>query len=200
MIGGSNPSFPAKQIFKQTPSGVFFVFGTMCYMGKYLITGRQGSGKTTVIRYLQTLGYIAYNTDDLPDATKLQNKETGETIEWPEGTVDWSTYSWNWQKPEIEKLLQSNDNVFIGAIVSNQADSYPMFDKVFVITVSVDTLRARLKTHEHASHHLPGEINRITKNHENKQTVLITADTEPISGERSVEEIANDILKSAGLK
>jgi dephospho-CoA kinase len=54
-------------------------------MSKFLITGRQGSGKTTVIKQLQKLGYTAYNTDDLPDVTKLQDKETGETIEWPEG-------------------------------------------------------------------------------------------------------------------
>ena len=102
-------------------------------MGKYLITGRQGSGKTTVIKQLQKLGYTAYNTDDLPDVTKLQNKETNETIDWPEGKVDWSRYAWNWQKPEIEKLLASDEIVFIGAVVSNQVDFYPMFDKVLLL-------------------------------------------------------------------
>ena len=163
-------------------------------MGKYLITGRQGSGKTTVIKQLQKLGYTAYNTDDLLDVTKLQDKETKETIEWPEGKVDWSRYAWNWQKPEIEKLLASDEIVFIGAVVSNQVDFYPMFDKVFVITVSVNTLRTRLENHEHSSHHLPGEIDRITNDHEKKQASLINEGAEPISGEGTPSETANLIL------
>lgn len=169
-------------------------------MSKYLITGRQGSGKTTVIKYLQKLGYTAYNTDDLPNTTKLQNKETGEVVEWPKGKVDWSKYAWNWQKQEIEKLLNSDEVVFIGAVVSNQQDFYTMFDKVFVITVSGDTLRNRLETHEHASHHLPGVINRITNDHDKKQTLFISEGAEPISGERSTEEITNNILEIVGLK
>jgi broad-specificity NMP kinase len=168
-------------------------------MSKYLITGRQGSGKTTVIKQLQKLGYTAYNTDDLPNLTKLQDRETGETIEWPDGKVDWSRYAWNWQKPEIEKLLASDEIVFIGAVVSNQVDFYPMFDKVFVITVSVNTLKTRLENHEHSSHHLPGEIDRITNDHEKKQASLINEGAEPISGERPPEEIANNILNLVGL-
>ena len=166
-------------------------------MGKYLITGRQGSGKTTVIKQLQKLGYTAYNADDLPDVTKLQNKETNETIDWPEGKVDWSRYAWNWRKPEIEKLLASDEIVFIGAVVSNQVDFYPMFDKVFVITVSVDTLKTRLESHEHSSHHLL--IDRITKDHVKKQASFINEGGEPISGERPPEEIANNILNLVGL-
>jgi len=169
-------------------------------MSKYLITGRQGSGKTTVIRYLQKLGYTAYNTDDLPDTTKLQDKETGEVIDWPEGKVDWSKYVWNWQRPEIEKLLHSDEVVFIGAVVSNQRDFYPMFDRVFVITVNSSILRARLETHEHASHHLPGEIDRITNDHDKKQALFISEGAEPILGERSTKEIADDILKIVGLR
>ena len=168
-------------------------------MSKYLITGRQGSGKTTVIKQLQKLGYTAYNTDDLPNLTKLQDRETGETIEWPDGKVDWSRYAWNWQKPEIEKLLASDEIVFIGAVVSNQVDFYPMFDKVFVITVSVNTLKTRLETHEHSSHHLPGEIDRITNDHEKKQASFINEGAEPISGERPPKEIANNILNLVGL-
>lgn len=169
-------------------------------MGKYFITGRQGSGKTSVIKHLQKLGYTAYNTDDLPDVTKLQDKETKETIEWPKGEVDWSRYVWNWQKPEIEKLLASSDSVFIGAVVSNQQEFYPMFDKVFVITVSANTLKARLENHEHSSHHLPGEIDRITNDHERKQALFIKEGAEPISGEPSTEEIANTILGCVGLR
>jgi broad-specificity NMP kinase len=169
-------------------------------MGKYLITGRQGSGKTTVIKLLEEQGYTAYNTDDLPEATKLQNKETGEVIDWPDGNVDWSMYAWNWQKPEIELLLASDDTVFLGAVVSNQVDFYPMFDKVFVITVRSEALRQRLSVHEHASHYLPGVIDRILTNHSEKQQRFIEEGAISISGEKPPKEIVEEILSNADIK
>jgi broad-specificity NMP kinase len=163
-------------------------------MSNYLITGSQGSGKTTVIKQLQKLGYTAYNTDDLPDVTKLQDIETGETIEWPDGKVDWSRYAWNWQEKEIMKLLRNDDTVFIGAVVSNQEKFYDLFDKVFIIIVGPETLRRRLLSHEHKSHHLPGFIEKMILNHEKRQNEYIKNGAIPVSGEGTPSEIANSIL------
>lgn len=168
-------------------------------MGKYLITGRQGSGKTTVIKLLQQRGYTAYNTDELPTVTQLQNRETGEIVNWPEGKVDWSRYAWNWQRPEIERLLASDETVFLGAVVSNQTEFYPLFDKVFVITVSANTLKNRLESHEHATHHLPGEVERIITEHDRKQNQFISEGAQPISGEQPPEAIVDEILNIVGL-
>jgi broad-specificity NMP kinase len=168
-------------------------------MGKYLITGCKGSGKSTAIKSLVKLGYTAYNTDDLPNTTKLQNIETNNVIEWPDGKVDWSKYAWNWQKSEIEKLLASDKSVFIGAVVSNQKDFYPLFDKVFVIIVNPETLRSHLEEHEHASHHLPGEIEKILSVLEKQQNLFINEGAEPIDGNRPTDQIVKDILESARL-
>ena len=131
-------------------------------MAKYLITGRQGSGKT---------------------------------IDWPEGKVDWETYSWNWQSPKILQILATNDPVFLGAVVSNQAEFYKYFDKIFVLMVSPETLHGRLLQHEHVSHHLPGEIERILLHHEEKQQGLLSNNTIPIDADRPLAEIYNVILK-----
>jgi broad-specificity NMP kinase len=163
---------------------------------KYLITGCAGSGKTTAIRLLQKLGYTAYNTDDLPNSTKLQHRKTGQTIDWPEGKVDWTEYAWNWQKSEIERLLASDQTVFIGAVVSNGVDFYHLFDKVFVITVGADTLKSRLETHEHPTHHLPGEVERILLKRQEKQDLFINRGGIPIDGEQPPEQIIYDILKT----
>ena len=65
--------------------------------------------------------------------------------------------------------------------------------------MSINTLKTRLENHEHSSHHLPGEIDRITNDHEKKQASLINEGAEPISGERPPEEIANNILNLVGL-
>ena len=168
-------------------------------MAKYLITGRQGAGKSIVIKLLQQRGYTAYDTDKLPGVTQLQDKQTGEVIDWPEGTVDWTKYAWNWNKTEFERLLADDETVFIGAVVSNQADFYHLFDKIFVITVSAETLQTRLENHEHASHHLPGEIERILNDHQTKKELFVSDGAEPISGDRPADQIVDDILKKIGL-
>ena len=62
-------------------------------MGKYLITGRPSSGKTTVIETMKRRGFQAFNTDDMPEITKLEEQETGKPVPWPEGVVDWKRYT-----------------------------------------------------------------------------------------------------------
>ncbi len=168
-------------------------------MAKYFITGRQGSGKSSVIKELARRGYTAYNTDDLPDSTKLQDRVTGESIDWPDGKVDWSKYAWNWQRHEIELLLSSSDDVFLGAIVSNQKEFYALFDEVFVLVVNSETLSKRLETHEHATHHLPGEKDRLLKNHESKQQLLLDEVAKPLSAEATTREIVDQILTDVAL-
>jgi dephospho-CoA kinase len=54
-------------------------------MSKLLITGRQGCGKTTAIKLLERNGFTAFNTDDIADATRLENKVTGEKSTGPKG-------------------------------------------------------------------------------------------------------------------
>jgi broad-specificity NMP kinase len=166
-------------------------------MSKFLITGRQGCGKTTAIKLLERSSFAAFNTDDIVGATRLENKTTGETIDWPSEKVDWTVYAWNWQRSVIEDLLSRDETVFLGGVVSNQKDFYDLFDKVFVLMVSTGTLEQHLKTHEHASHHLPGEIERILTNHEAKQQALVDDGGIPIDANRSPVEIVQDILKIA---
>ena len=163
-------------------------------MGKYLITGRQGTGKTTVIRALQKRGFAAYNTDDLPEASKLQNKQTGAVIPWPIGPVDWANYAWNWQEQPLKQLLESSKVVFIGAVVSNQEKYFELFDRIIVLTLDEATLRDRLDRHEHQSHHLPGEIERIVYNHEVRQAALVKSGDIIISSAKSLDEVVDEIL------
>ncbi|HSX05714.1 MAG TPA: hypothetical protein VLF69_04555 [Candidatus Saccharimonadales bacterium] len=169
-------------------------------MATFLIIGRKGSGKTSLIHLLEHNGLTAFNTDDIPGATRLENKLTGETIDWPEGRVDWSTYAWNWQRPIIEDLLSRDSLVFLGGVVSNWRDFQELFDKVFVLLVSPENLAQRLSTHEHASHHLPGEAERILAHHQQQQKEFVEAGCIPIDANRPIVEIANDILRKAGIE
>ena len=169
-------------------------------MSKILITGRQGTGKTTVIKELQNRQFSAYNTDDMIDVTKLQDKVTGEVIAWPDGAVDWSRYSWNWQKDALEELLQSDETVFVGGIVSNQTELYNLFDKIFVLTITEENVRQRLATHEHETHHMPGELERIAGLHVQKQKELLAKGGEAVDGNHPIDQIVDDILSRLNLE
>lgn len=164
-------------------------------MTKILITGRPGCGKTTTIKYLAKQGFTTFNTDDVADATVLQNMTTGEVIPWPKEQVDWTTYAWNWQRPVIERLLATSDTVILAGTASNQVEFYPLFDYVFVMMVSPETLRHHLERHEHESHHLPGVIDRKVTSHAQKQEQLLSHGGIAVNGDQPTADIARDIVE-----
>ena len=161
-------------------------------MGKDLITGRPGSGKTTVIESLKQRGFQAFNTDDMPEITKLEEQETGKPVPWPEGVVNWKKYIWNWQEAGLRNLLQSESDIFIGAIVGNQQKFYPLFDKIFALTISAETLQKRLDSHAHLR--TAQEKEQAIAVHYNKQARFEKQGLVLIPADRSVDEIIDDIL------
>lgn len=162
-------------------------------MGRYFITGRQGSGKTSVIRELQRRGCTAYNTDELPDTTRLQHRRSGKFIDWPEtGEVDWDNYAWNWQETELRHLLESDDPVFIGAVVSNQDQFLHLFDKVFALIISSTEQRRRLGMHEHG--YSPTAIERHNRDHDEKQLKWHREGIILLEGEQPTAAIVDSIL------
>jgi len=161
-------------------------------MGKYLITGRPGSGKTTVIEALKRRGFHAFDTDAMPEITKLEEQETGTPVPWPGGAVDWKKYIWNWQEGGLRKLLQSENDVFIGAIVGNQQKFYPLFDKIFALTISTETLRKRLDSHAHPR--TAQEKEQAIAVHYDKQAKFEKQGLALIPADGSVDEIIDNIL------
>lgn len=161
-------------------------------MGKYFITGRPGSGKSTVIRELRRRGYNAFDTDQLPEITKLEDQTTGEIVAWPDGPVDWKRYRWNWQDAAFRQLLAGEGDIFIGAIVGNQQDYYALFNQVFALTLSEHTLAQRLDSHEHIRTDV--EKTQARAVHEVKQARFRKQGLQLISSERPVSEIVEEIL------
>ena len=161
-------------------------------MGKYLITGRQGSGKTSVIRRLEEIGHTAYNIDDILGVTRLEDS-TGQLVGWPDGPIDWSYYRWNWQSEQLKQLLANDDTVFVGAVTGNQTEFYPLFDRIFVLIVDAHTLRQHLETHEH--NYTPEDIGRILEGHEANQPRFIAEGCIPINNNGSLDATVQAILE-----
>lgn len=161
-------------------------------MGKYLITGRPGSGKTTVIEALTRRGFQTFNTDDMPEVTRLEEQETGKPVPWPESVVDWKKYIWNWQEAGLRKLLQTESDIFIGAIVGNQQKFYPLFDKIFALTIGTETLRKRLDSHAHPR--TAQEKEQAIAIHYDKQSRFEKQGLILIPADGTVDEIIDNIL------
>ena len=161
-------------------------------MGNYLITGRPGSGKSTVIKELCRRGYQAFNTDDLPNVTQLEEQVSGKTVPWPSGPVNWKKYIWNWQEDGLKELLSLNGDVFVGAIVGNQKQYYSLFDKIFALTVTGDTLQRRLNTHGHER--TDDEKSRALAVHEEKQSRFKEQGLILIPADRPVLEIVDELI------
>lgn len=162
---------------------------------KVLITGSSGIGKSTAIKELKRRGFTAYDTDDLPRVTRLEIKETGQPVEWPKVKeyMDWDYYAWNWQESGLKKLLASDDDVFIAAIVHNQADFYQLFDRIVVLTVDLVNLRSRI---ENRTRHPFGHknIEQMLRNHPSREAKLIALGAIPIDGSGPVEKTVDAVL------
>jgi len=134
---------------------------------KYLILGDAGSGKSTTAKYLQKLGYSAYDTDFMPNVTKIEDVKTGKHLDkWPSRPIDWALYRWNWQDKALKQLLSSSETVFIAGLPSNRKDYYPLFDRVFVLTADPETIKQRILTRkEHSYGKHPGELKAVLDYH-----------------------------------
>lgn len=162
---------------------------------KVLITGRSGVGKSTTIRELQKRGYFVYDTDDMPAVSRLEIKATGEPADWPKGYVNWDYYAWRWQKGPLENLLNTNTDVIIGAIMTNQQDFYYLFDLIIVLTIDAVTLRNRLTNRtEHTYGNDIQNIERSVTKHQQSQKKLQTIDTVSVDNGRPTAVVADDIV------
>ncbi len=113
---------------------------------KVFITAVSGVGKSAVVNELVERGYTAYDADDRDlNLTRLEVKETGEPVDWPEGFVDWSYYSWNANEDRLQELLAKNETVFVAGFLGNQEKLYHYFDKLVALTLDPTEHERRLR-------------------------------------------------------
>jgi dephospho-CoA kinase len=112
---------------------------------KVFITASSGVGKSTVIDELKIRGYTAYDADDRKlNLTRLEVKETGEPVDWPNGFVDWHYYSWNANEERLQELLENDKTVFLCGFLGNQEKLYHYFDKLVALTIDQEEHKRRL--------------------------------------------------------
>lgn len=117
------------------------------------ITGMSGSGKSSVLRELEALGYATYGVDELGYADWV-DRQTGEIIPFSndEDSVDihewYIKHRWVLSKDRIgqlKKQVDADDKLaFLGGMSEGIDEVWRYFDKVFLLTTDIETIQERI--------------------------------------------------------
>lgn len=166
-------------------------------MAAYLITGYPATGKSTLADELTKRGFTAYDTDNMPGIAHHAHKD-GRPLIFDEHNKpdDFSQYDWNWDKAKLHALIDSDTNVFICAVTSNQHEFYDQFDKLFVLDLDEATMKHRLltrTTNDYGKH--PNELKDLLDSREWFVREMKKHGATIIDASQPVSKVADDILK-----
>jgi thymidylate kinase len=147
----------------------------------YYITGVPGSGKSSVLRELQTRGYEAHGVDEEGFAD-WHNKATGSIDVRPEDQTEEQQHQWfgdhDWTlnrdriaalKLEVEPSLKNV--VFLCGVAGGEKEVWDLFDGVFALIIDAETLKKRIsnRTDNHFGKS-EDELNLILSGHATYET------------------------------
>ncbi|WP_432941095.1 RNase adapter RapZ [Kribbella sp. CA-253562] len=99
-------------------------------MARILVTGMSGTGKSTVLRALEELGFQVVDTD------------TDQWSEWV--TLEDGSRDWVWREDAMAELLDTTPDLFVAGCKSNQGKFYPRFDTVVLLSAPVEVMLERI--------------------------------------------------------
>ncbi len=118
-------------------------------MGKYLITGMGGTGKSQICKVLTERGYVAFDGDKVAGLTRWENSKTGEPIKVDHTKfAEHSKAAWNWGEAGMDKLFADNSQLFLCGSSSNEFSFFDRFDGVFILILASSVHEKRLKTRD----------------------------------------------------
>lgn len=121
-------------------------------MGKVLITGVSGTGKSTICKELTKLGREAYDIENVEGMFEMYHKGTDKVFEDYDNSNPEHIKSAEW-RCDVGKLRglldsQKTETGFYCGIASNMDEILPLFDKVMVLRPDSRVLSGRLETRE----------------------------------------------------
>jgi shikimate kinase len=135
-------------------------------MRRVLITGMSGTGKSSALAALGTLGFQVVDTDE-PGWTEFSEQEGGYV----------------WREERIAELLARDDgpSLYVSGTVSNQGRFYSRFDAVVLLSAPPDVLLTRIGNRTN---------NPFGKTPEQRKTILRDlAEVEPLLRRTCTHEI-----------
>lgn len=147
-------------------------------MKRVLLTGMSGTGKSTVIGRLVSLGFEAVDTDD-------------------NGLTVWTGTEWLWREESIQQLLSAEDAevLFISGCARNQVTFYPQLDHVILLTAPTEVMVERLATrttNPYGKH--PEELAEVLQNKREIEPLLRRGASLEVDTSATLDQVIETIL------
>jgi broad-specificity NMP kinase len=173
-------------------------------MGKSVfITGPAGSGKSTMCRYLQQMGYRAYDIERVEGLFEAVDRATGKASTRHERTEIEHVINHDWicDKAKLHELMRNNskdDIVFYCGSASNVDELLPLFDRVFLLEVSDSHLEKRLSKRQFGEFGHSAEVRALLFSWRVEwEKGLKAGGAIGIDAEQSLRETTEEILRLA---
>jgi hypothetical protein len=167
-------------------------------MGRFLITGYPGTGKSSVARGLQKRGHKAYDSEAMRGYMHAVSLVTGRKILLPSPVpASWfqTTGAYIWDVNKVTQLIQQNDDIFICALADNQQDFYDLFDGIILLILDETLMRHRLELRTDTDYGKdPRELSDIMKGHRHFEQSLLEKGALPVDTSSALPEIVDRIL------
>ena len=164
---------------------------------KVYVTGRSGTGKSSIARALAEQGIASIDIAD--GLCHWENKHTGEYAEWEQGSSDeWhDAHAWVCDTEQLQKQLLAHKDIAIVGAAANQDDYLGLFDKVFVLQGDPKTMLARIQArtdNDFGKHET--EQRGILKEFGKFESRMVEKGATPVDVSRPLEEVVADIRSS----
>lgn len=162
-----------------------------------LVTGRSGSGKSTVCLELVKLHAPAFDADRVEGLAGWVDVRTGEptSVDYTK-IIDKRTVGWFWDRPVLENFLAERDTTVLCGSADNQPDFYELFGKVIFLAVPADVQAERIMSRaEHDYGQAPGMVEQIVREQADVLGKLREYGATILNANRPPGAIARDILR-----
>ena len=152
-------------------------------MKRVLLTGMSGTGKSSLIQALRTLGYRAVDMDE----------------------PGWSTHSatgdWIWREDRVADLLNEAEGevIFISGCAENQGQFYPHLEHIILLSAPAAVLVEHIQTRTNNPYgKKPEELAAVLHNLATIEPLLRRGATAEIDTSAPLDEVLTAVLRAVG--
>ncbi len=153
-------------------------------MGRVLVTGMSGTGKSTALAELGRRGFPVVDTDSprWSDWVRAADDPAGE---------------WLWREDRMAELLASEheQTLYVSGCMSNQGRFYDRFDAIVLLSAPVEVILERIEgrtTNDYGKG--PGERDRILSHVETVEPLLRATCTHEIDASRPLDDVVDALV------
>jgi dephospho-CoA kinase len=164
---------------------------------RVLITGRAGSGKSSISAELMRRGLPAFDADSVPGLSAWFDtyKNKAVTID-AKNYVDISRFEWRWSPEVLKEFISEHPILFLCGGADNDFDFEDVFDMHFVLKVSPSLQVKRLLERTNSSYGKnPAMHNAIIKESAKHIQAAAKLGLEIIDADTDIDTVVDEILE-----